>query len=87
MPRRLRVTKSLPWRWPHGQRRYYRSLLDAGADPNGTSEEDQTALMSASLNGHVDAIRPADRGAKVNAAESFKGQTALMFAAGTGIQA
>ncbi len=33
------------------------SLLKAGADANATSEEGQTALMTASLTGKVDAIK------------------------------
>ena len=32
-------------------------LLKAGADPNGTSEEGETALMTASLTGKTDALK------------------------------
>ena len=60
-------------------------LLKAGVDPNSTSEEGQTALMTAALNGKVDAIKMLlTHGAKVNATEPYKGQTALMWAAGEG---
>jgi ankyrin repeat protein len=60
-------------------------LLNAGADPNGNCEEGQTALMTASRNGKVDAVKLLlTRGAKVNAKEGFRGQTALMWAASEG---
>ena len=60
-------------------------MLKAGADPNGTSEEGQTALMTAALTGKVDAIKVLlAHGAKVNAQEPYKGQTALMWAASEG---
>lgn len=60
-------------------------LLKAGANPDAVSEENDTALMTAARNGRVDAVRALLRGgAKVNQAESFKGQTPLMFAAGEG---
>ena len=43
-------------------------LLQAGADANSTSEEGETALMTASRNGNVDAIKMLlTHGAKVNA--------------------
>jgi uncharacterized protein len=58
-------------------------LLDAHADPNSPNHDNQTALMLASS---VDSVKIAQmllsRGANVNAVESFRGQTALMWAAG-----
>ena len=60
-------------------------LLKAGADPNATSEEGQTALMTASLTGKPDAVKLlVETGANVNAVEPYKGQTALMWAASEG---
>ena len=60
-------------------------LLKAGASPDAVSEEDDSALMTAARNGRLDAVRALLRaGANVNMAESFKGQTPLMFAAGEG---
>ncbi len=62
-----------------------RHLLKAGADPNGTSEEGQTALMTAALTGKADAVKVLlAAGAKVNEKEPYKGQTALMWAASEG---
>mgnify|MGYP006346318291 CR=1 FL=1 len=53
------------------QRDHALLALEAGVDANSTSEEDQTALMSASLNGKPEAIRALLRkGANVNAAEA-----------------
>ena len=60
-------------------------LLKAGADANGTSEEGQTALMTASLTGNVATIKVlVAHGAHVNTKEPYKGQTALMWAASKG---
>src|SRR5207249_4253939 len=60
-------------------------LLKAGADPNATSEEGQTALMTAALNGKVDAVKVLlARGAQVNVQEPTRGQSALMWAASEG---
>jgi uncharacterized protein len=60
-------------------------LLKAGANPNGTSEEGQTALMTAALSGKVDAIKVLlAHDAKVNVQEPVRGQTALMWAASEG---
>ena len=43
-------------------------LLKAGADPNSTSEEGQTALMTAALAGKADAVKMLlAHGAQVNA--------------------
>src|SRR6185503_20163681 len=60
-------------------------LLAAGADPNSTSREGQTVLMSAALNGRPDAMKVLlSHGAKVDTVEPAKGQNALMWAAGEG---
>jgi len=60
-------------------------LLQAGADPNSASPEGETALMTASRTGKVEAVnRLLGRSAKVNVKENWKGQTALMWAAGEG---
>jgi uncharacterized protein len=60
-----------------------RMLLDAHADPNSPNQDNQTALMLAS---NIGSLKIAQmliaRGANVNAVESFRGQTALMWAAG-----
>jgi len=62
-----------------------RHLLDAGADPNETSREAQPVLFGAALNGSRAAVDLLiERGADVNARESFRGQTALMWAAAKG---
>jgi len=59
-----------------------RVLLDARADPNSPNQDNQTALMLAS---NIGSLKIAElligRGANVNAVESFRGQTALMWAA------
>jgi ankyrin repeat protein len=60
-------------------------LLDAGADPNTTSADGETVLMTAARTGRVDAARPLIvRGANVNAAETWMGETAVMWAAAEG---
>jgi uncharacterized protein len=60
-----------------------RMLLDAHADPNSPNQDKQTALMLASsLGSQKIAELLIRRGANVNAVESFRGQTALMWAAG-----
>jgi ankyrin repeat protein len=57
-------------------------LLDAGADANSPNQDDQTALMLASSLGSVKiAEMLLKRDATVNAVESFRGQTAIMWAA------
>ena len=56
-------------------------LLRAGADPNSANPGGETALMTASRTGKLDAVKLlVDRGAAVNAKESLRGQTALMWA-------
>ena len=47
-------------------------LLDAGADPNTTAAESETALMTAARTGRVEAIKSLlNRGAQVNAHETL----------------
>ena len=59
-----------------------RMLLDARADPNSPNQDSQTALMLASNLGSLKiAELLVGRGANVNTVESFRGQTALMWAA------
>jgi len=56
-------------------------LLDAGADVESPTLEGQTALMSVVRTPNVDAAKLLlAHGAKVNVAEQWRGQTALMFA-------
>ena len=58
------------------------ALLDAGADANTTLPEGETVLMAAARSGNVDVLRLLlARGADVGATESWRGQTALMWAA------
>src|SRR6185295_4326689 len=60
-------------------------LLKAGADANSTSEDGETALLTAALTGKTDALKVlVTAGADVNRAEPIKGQTALMWAASEG---
>jgi uncharacterized protein len=60
-----------------------RMLLDAHADPNSPNQDNQTALMLASSIGSLKIAQMLiSRGADVNAVESYRGQTALMWAAG-----
>jgi uncharacterized protein len=60
-----------------------RMLLDAHADPDSPNQDNQTALMLASSIGSLPIAQLLIKhGAKVNAVESFRGQTALMWAAG-----
>lgn len=57
-------------------------LLKAGIDANVAGPEGETALMTAARSGKVDAARALlDRGATIDARESWHGQTALMWAA------
>ncbi len=61
------------------------ALLDAGADPNGTTVNGTTPLMLAAAAGKSDAVRLLlDKGADVNAKERARDETALMFAAASG---
>ncbi len=65
-----------------GDARIVGALLDAGADPNATLPEGETVLMAAARAGAVDALRLLlAHGADVAARESWRGQTALMWAA------
>lgn len=60
-----------------------RLLLDAGADVNSPNLDRQTALMLAvSMGSQEIAKLLIERGADVNAVETFRGQNALMWAAG-----
>jgi len=60
-------------------------LLAAGADPNKTGADGETALMTASRSGVVDAVKLLlVNGATVNAREAKRKQTALMWAAADG---
>lgn len=57
------------------------SLLKAGANPGTPIVSGETPLMSAARSGSVDSVkRLLGAGAAVNAAESARGQTALMWA-------
>ena len=57
-------------------------LLEAGADPNATLLNGETALMTCSRTGDVTAVRAlVARGADVNRKEPVHDQTALMWAA------
>lgn len=56
-------------------------LLKAGADVESPNADGQTTLMIVARAGHLDAARVLlSHGAKVNAAERWRGQTALMWA-------
>ena len=58
------------------------ALLEAGADPNATLPEGETVVMAAARAGNVDTLRLLlAHGADVAARESWRGQTALMWAA------
>src|SRR5207244_2008373 len=58
------------------------TLVKAGADPNEPLTFGKTDLMLASRNGNVDAIKVLiDAGAKLDAKETLRGTTALMWAA------
>jgi ankyrin repeat protein len=61
------------------------ALLKAGADPNSALPGEESALMTASRTGRVDAVKVLiAHGANVNFKESKRGQTALMWAAAEG---
>jgi ankyrin repeat protein len=58
------------------------ALLRAGADPDAAYGEGETPLMTAARTGNADAVKMLlEAGARVNAAESFRGLTAVMYAA------
>ena len=58
------------------------ALLNAGADANSTLPEGETVLMAAARAGSIDVLRLLlAHGANVGARESWRGQTALMWAA------
>ncbi len=60
-----------------------RTLLDAGANVNSPNLDKQTALLAAVSNGSLPISKLLiERGADVNAVETFRGQNALMWAAG-----
>ncbi len=60
-------------------------LLEAGADPNRSLPEGETALMTAARTGRVSAVTLLiEHGAAVNVTEQWRGQTALMWAAAEG---
>ena len=57
------------------------SLLNAGANANAALPSGETVLMTCARTGNTDSIRPLiARGANVNTKESWRGQTALMWA-------
>ncbi len=59
-----------------------RPLLDAGANPNTPNQDNQTPLMLASSLGSLEIAKLLiSREANVNTVETFRGQTALMWAA------
>jgi len=56
-------------------------LLDAGADPDAPNADGQTALMLAARTGALDVARSlVSHGANVDAQETWRGQSALMWA-------
>lgn len=60
-------------------------LLTAGVDANATLPEGETALMTAARSGNAKAVLALlARGARVDAAEKWRGQDALMWAAAEG---
>lgn len=65
-----------------GDARIVGALLEAGADPNAALPEGETVLMAAARAGEIDTLRLLlDHGADAAARESWRGQTALMWAA------
>jgi uncharacterized protein len=69
----------------NGNAAIIQQLLKAGADPNGTVRAAETPLMLAARTGKVDAVNVLiEAGAKIDAKESWSGQTALMWAANAG---
>jgi len=69
----------------HGNAAMLALLIKAGADVNAALPEGETTLMTAARTGVVDAIKVLlAHGAPVNVAETWKRQTALMWAAHEG---
>ena len=65
----------------NGNAQMVEALLKAGADANSFQAEGQTVLMTAARAGSAEAVKLLlDHGAEVNAKESWRGQTALMWA-------
>jgi ankyrin repeat protein len=63
------------------------ALLKAGANPEATYGSGETPLMIAARTGNLDAVKLLiDNHAGVNAAEEFRGQTPLMFAAAENVR-
>ena len=59
-----------------------RALLEGGADPHATKPSGETILMTAARAGGLDVVKLLlDHDLEINARESEKGQTALMWAA------
>ena len=64
------------------------ALIKAGADPNEPLPTGKTNLMLAARNGNLDALKALlDGGANINAKETLRGTTALMWAADEGSRA
>src|SRR5438105_2878957 len=69
----------------NGNAAIIQQLLKAGADPNSVVRAAETPLMLASRTGKVDAVNVLlEAGAKIDAKESWNGQTALIWAASAG---
>ena len=65
-----------------GDARMVKTLLDAGARPEGANQDGQTALMLAIKTGELPVVEMLIKaGANVNAMEKFHNQTPLMWAA------
>ncbi len=57
------------------------ALINAGSDPNATTGEGETPLMTASRTGATAGVKALlAKGAKVDATDTYRGQTALMWA-------
>ena len=69
----------------NGNAAIIRLLLTAGANPNGVVRAGEAPLMLAARTGQVDAVNVLlAAGAKIDAKETWNGQTALMWAAAAG---
>jgi ankyrin repeat protein len=65
----------------NGNAAIVKKLLEKGANPDAASETGVTPLMEAARSGNADVVRALlTRGANVNAKETDRGQTALMWA-------